>query len=205
MARPRYSCQILDRISKAAFGDVFLVSDFRDIAPESAVKMALSRFADENIIRRVRRGVYDKPEYSELLHEYAAPHLDRVAQAVARNFGWMIVPYGDAALHMLGLSPQVPAKWVFASDGPYKIYKCGTAEIQFKHVANKDINGLSFTSALVVQALKCLGKNSVGNPIISYLASSLTDEQKQMLLLETYGTTAWVYEIIQRICTYNVL
>ncbi|HJJ36697.1 MAG TPA: DUF6088 family protein [Methanocorpusculum sp.] len=200
MAREAYTSQILGRINKAAFGDVFLISDFIDIAPEGAVKMALSRLANEKIIRRVMRGVYDKPKYSNLLHEFAAPCIDKISEALGRSNGWTIIPYGDAAANMLGLSTQVPAKWVFATDGPYKSYMCGNTEIQFKHVANKDICGLSFKSALVVQALKVLGKNNVGEPVVSQLASTLTVDEKRTLLRETHGTTAWVFRTIQRIC-----
>jgi len=200
MARATYTRQILNRIHQAAFGDVFLISDFLDIAPEGAVKMALSRLVDESVIRRVMRGVYDKPKYSDHIHEYAAPRIDLISAAIGKNFGWSIVPYGDAAANMLGISTQVPAKWIFASDGPSKTYLCGKTKIQFKHVANKDISGLSFKSALVVQALKNLGKDNVGNSTVSQLSSALTNDEKHHLLRETSGTTAWVFETIQRIC-----
>ena len=37
-------------------------------------------------IRRILRGVYDRPRDSELLQEWAAPKMEEVAKAIARNF-----------------------------------------------------------------------------------------------------------------------
>ena len=200
MTREQYLSSIRRRIGKAPEGTVFTASDFTDIAPQGVVKMALSRLVQENRIRRVMRGVYDKPEYSKLLNEYAAPQIDKVARAIGKNNGWTVIPYGEAAANLLGLSTQVPAKWIFATDGPYKEYQCGTAEIHFKHVANKDITGLSFKSALLIQALKALGSTGLNEQVIRHLSSVLTPKEKQMILKETKGVTAWVSGTIREIC-----
>ncbi|MCQ2355377.1 MAG: type IV toxin-antitoxin system AbiEi family antitoxin domain-containing protein [Clostridia bacterium] len=200
MTREQYLSSIRRRIGKAPEGTVFTASDFTDIAPQGVVKMALSRLVQENRIRRVMRGVYDKPEYSKLLNEYAAPQIDKVARAIGKNNGWTVIPYGEAAANLLGLSTQVPAKWIFATDGPYKEYQCGTAEIRFKHVANKDITGLSFKSALLIQALKALGSTGLNEQVIRHLSSNLTPKEKQMILKETKGATAWVAGTIREIC-----
>ena len=90
---------------------IFVPSDFKDIAERNAIKMALSRLCDEQIIRRVMRGIYECPEFSNLLQEFVAPAPDKIAQALARNYGWTIVPCGDTALNLLGLSTQVPNVW----------------------------------------------------------------------------------------------
>ena len=50
------------------------------------------------LIRRVCRGVYDYPRFSELLGQALSPEVDQVAQALARKFNWRIQPSGDAAL-----------------------------------------------------------------------------------------------------------
>jgi hypothetical protein len=69
-------------------------------------------------IRRVIRGVYDKPKYSTLLQEYSAPNPNEIADALARNYSWTIAPTGNTALNLLGLSTQVPANWSYISSGP---------------------------------------------------------------------------------------
>lgn len=200
MDRPAYLQQIEKRMMNAPAGDAFITSDFLDIADTQAVNKALSRLAEDRRIRRVLRGVYDRPRYSELLQEYTAPRMETVAKAIARNFGWTIAPCGDTALNMLGLSTQVPAVWLYVSDGPYREYDVGSMKLKFKHTTLKDIAGVSTRSALVVQALKALGNGNVNEKIIRRLSSMLTINEKKALLLETQRGTTWIYEIAREVC-----
>ena len=120
MKRPDYLNQIRGNIEKAENGSVFVSTDFTDITDKKTVNMGLIRLADEGLIKKILFGVYYKPEFSELLGEAVAPSPNKVAHALARNFGWTIVPCGDTALNLLGLSTQVPSQWVYVSDGAYK-------------------------------------------------------------------------------------
>ena len=152
---------IRDRINLSDIGTVYVAVDFVDISDKTSVNAYLARLVDEGLIRRVLRGVYDKPEYNDFLEEYVAPSPDKVANAIARNFGWTIVPCGDTALNLLGLSTQAPAAWVYVSDGTYKEYTYDNTTIQFKRTTNKEVSKLSYKTALTVQALKALGKDKI--------------------------------------------
>ena len=181
-------------------GDVFVAVDFVDLTDKKTVQMALMRLEANNIIKRVLRGVYYKPKYNEFLNEYLAPSPNLVAEALARNFGWTITPCGDTALNILGLSTQVPAVCSYVSDGTYKEYNYDNTTIKFKRTTNKEISKLSYKTALVVQALRALGKESVTDEIISKLSSDLTPEEKTNALNEAKAATSWIYEYIKQIC-----
>ncbi len=202
MVRPEYSAEIRKRIMSGEKGAVYVTADFSDIAVAPTVKVGLARLENEGILRRILRGVYEYPEYSDFLQEHIAPDPDKVARAVARNFGWTIVPCGNTALNMLGLSTQVPAVWSYVSDGPYKTYEYGTIILEFKHTTNKEITGISPKSALVIQALKSLGKENL-TEAIGKLTRTLTAEEKESLLSETQYATSWVYEAVKIICKGN--
>ena len=101
---------------------------------------------------------------------------------------------------MLGLSTQVPAKWCYISSGPYKKYEMGKVSIEFKHRADKSISGMSEKTALLVQALKTMGKEKVKASTIQFLSQRLTAEDKEIILKESRKTTVWVYETIKKIC-----
>ena len=189
--------RILERILTYPQGTVFITSDFLDLAETPAINKALSRLAKENFIRRVIQGVYDRPYYSETFKEYLVPNMEEIAKAIARDYKWTIVPQGELALNLLGLSTQVPAHWVFLSDGPYRNYVIGNRVLQFKHTTNKDITNISYRSSLVIQALKALGKTQITKVILQKLHSLLSNEDLDNLLLESqYGTT-WIYEVIK--------
>ncbi len=200
MKRPDYLNQIRGNIERAESGSVFVSTDFTDITDKKTVNMGLIRLADEGLVKKILFGVYYKPEYNELLGETVAPSPNKVAHALARNFGWTIVPCGDTALNLLGLSTQVPSQWVYVSDGAYKEYSFDNTVIKFKRTTNKEISKLSYKTALTIQALKALGKDNVSEQIICRLKKALSEEEKEKMLTEAKSATSWVYEYIKVIC-----
>ena len=195
-----YTEQIRQRILNAPEGTVFVNQDFADIADNNTVKQSINRLNQEGVLRRIIRGVYDKPKFSYLLEEQLAPDPEAVARALARCFHWTIAPCGDTALNMLGLSTQVTAVWSYISDGPYKSYKWDKTKIEFKHRTNKEITGLSPKTILVIQALKTLGNENVDDKTIRVLSRRLNEEEKNLLLEEGTEATDWIYSAIKKIC-----
>ena len=200
MSRPNYLQATKKRVEAAKTGSVFVAADFADIANTKRISDCLQRMEDDKIVLRVLFGVYYKPEYSSLLGEYIAPAPDAVARALARNFGWTIVPCGDTALNLLGLSTQVPAVWSYVSDGTYKEYTFDSTTIKFKRTTNKEISKLSPKTALVIQALKALGKDHVTDEIIEKIRSETSADERTSMLKEAQYATAWIYGIIKVIC-----
>ncbi len=192
--------QIEVRICNSPRGTIFLTSDFTDLASSDAANKALLRLEEAGLIRRILFGVYEYPEYNAFLGEYIEPAPDKVAHALARKFGWSIVPCGDTALNMLGLSTQVPAVWLYVSDGTYKEYSYGHTTIKFKRTTNKEISKISYKTALVIQAIKALGKEAITTEIISKIKASTTNEEKSLMFTEAKYATSWIYDIIKEIC-----
>lgn len=200
MASTKINNLIISRIEQFGTEDIFVASDFADIADINTIRQVLSRQEQAGKIYRIIRGVYYYPAFSQLLNEYEAPSPHHVAMALARKYGWTIAPSGNTALNQLGLSAQVSSKWSYISDGPYNQFEFGTVELEFKHRSNKDISGLSYKTATVIQALKALGKEHIDDNTISQLQKLLTSEEKTILLQEAKQSTAWVYGFIKKIC-----
>lgn len=195
-----YSKQIQERIGSAEDGTIFISSDFADIADTETVRRNLNRLTQAGTIRRILKGVYEKPKYSKLLGEYVAADPDMVAKALARSYHWTIAPCGNTALNLLGLSTQVTAVWSYISDGPYKTYEWSNIKLEFKHRTNKEITGLSYMTALVIQSLKTLGSANVTPEIIETLSAKLSETDKAAMLKEAAESTDWVYDTIKQIC-----
>ena len=192
--------KIRARILAAEDGAVFVAPDFADIADTATIRQGLKRLYQSGIIRRIIRGIYEKPKYSKLLDEYVAADPDAVAKALARCYHWTIAPCGNTALNLLGLSTQVTAVWSYISDGPYKTYEWNSAKLEFKHRTNKEITGLSYMTSLVIQALKTLGRTNVTPEIIQTLSEKLSEAEKQACLKEATESTDWVYDTIRKMC-----
>lgn len=198
-----YSKQIQERIGCVPEGTIFVSSDFADIADTETIRRNLNRLTQTGTLRRILKGVYEKPKYSKLLDEYVAADPDAVAKALARSYHWTIAPCGNTALNLLGLSTQVTAVWSYISDGPYKTYEWNSTKLEFKHRTNKEITGLSYMTSLVIQALKTLGKSNVTPEIIQVLSEKLTADDKKSCLKEATESTDWVYDTIRQICGGN--
>ena len=195
-----YMQEIRARILAAEDGAVFVAPDFADIADTATIRQGLKRLYQSGIIRRIIRGIYEKPKYSKLLDEYVAADPDAVAKALARCYHWTIAPCGNTALNLLGLSTQVTAVWSYISDGPYKTYEWNSTKLEFKHRTNKEITGLSYMTSLVIQALKTLGRTNVTAEIIQTLSEKLSEDEKQACLKEATESTDWVYDTIRKMC-----
>ena len=190
---------ILNRINGNMEGKCFSRSDFSDLGSRLSISQSLSRLESEGIIISPLRGYYCKPKISKLLGEALPPDYNELASAIARNYGWTILPCGDILLNNLGLTTQVPVTWTYVSTGPYREYVSNGTVITFKHTANRELFNMSRTSAMIVQALKTLGKANITNQTVEKLRSRLTKGESERLAEETIRTTSWIFEIIKRI------
>ena len=160
----------------------------------------LSELVKQGKIRRIARGIYDYPRYSELLQQPLSPDIDQVAGAIARKFNWRIEISGESALNLLGLSTQLPAKYIYYSDGPNRSYDIMGTTLEFKKSALKEIGFKHKESALVVQALKALGKEHITDEVIKKIRQQIDTKMCGKILKDTQTTTSWIYETIKEIC-----
>jgi hypothetical protein len=179
---------------------VFSYKDFLDIGSRGAVRLELFRLVKNGKIRRVMRGIYDYPKFSEMLGQWLSPDLNQVAQALARKFGWRIQPSGDTALNLLGLSTQVPGKIVYLSDGPHRKYSIGKLQLIFEKTVLKHASFKYQQSAWIVQALNALKQGRVNEKIIEQIRSQFDASMRKKILLDTRRVTGWIYDCIRVIC-----
>ena len=195
-----YKTEIKDRIDSFDSEKVFITNDFFDIAGYETVRSTLNRLVEAGEIKRILNGIYYNPKYIELIGEYEAPSVNQVAFAIARKYNWSISPSGNTALNLLGLSTQVPAKWTYISDGRYVDYTFGNTTIEFKRRNNGEISKMSKLTAMVIQAIKAIGKDKITNEQVEYLREKLSDKDKEKLLESGKTTSIWIYRIIRKIC-----
>lgn len=199
--------KILSRIYGRGRGWAFTKTDFVAGFGEANIHQALSTLARAGRIRRVCRGVYDYPRYSDLLGQNLSPDIDQVAGALARKFNWRIQPSGEAALNLLGLSTQVPGRWVYLSDGPSREYSVGEEGRQvlvFRKAPLKDAGFKYRESGLLVQALKALGKERADALVIDALRRWLDPKLRHVILNDTRAVSGWILQIIKLVCEEEV-
>ncbi len=194
-----YKDKILERINSFDMDYVFIANDFYDIAEYETIRKNLNRLVNDKQINRILKGIYYKPKYIEIIDEYKAPNPDEVAKAIARKYNWTIAPSGNTALNLLGLDTQVPVKWTYISDGRYAKYSFDNVMIEFKRRNNSEISKMSQMTAMVIGAIKNIGKGNVNKEQIMHLQKILSKQDKEALIEEGKFSSAWIYDVIKSI------
>ena len=147
---------ILARMDRQAPFGVWTPSDFVDAGPRDAVDQALHRLVKDRGIRRLARGLYDRPRLNSLTHQANAPDPKAVIDALARRDNARMLVDGITAANDLGLSDAVPAKVVVHTDARLTPFLIGGLSIAFKKTAPSKLYWASRPAMRVVQALHWL-------------------------------------------------
>ncbi len=91
--------EIMNRINEKHYC-AFTSFDFIDIDNYKAVSKALERLDDEEIIKRIRRGVYYRSKYNDLLGIDELLDINEIVLAIARQLNIIIIPLGNYALNI---------------------------------------------------------------------------------------------------------
>ena len=196
---PTMKERIARRVAKLPPGATFTPKDLLTVASRGSIDMALATLVNDKRIRRLQRGLYDVPKTSLLFPGEVGPDIHRAARALARRFGWKIVPEGAWAANLLGLSTQVPSKVVYLSDGPFKRVPVGRRTLQFKHASPQRLSAVTGKAALAVQALQFLGKDGISRATLLQLRRILSECEKRRLVSATRFGVGWVHAAARKI------
>ena len=192
---------ILIRIHQHGSGGVFTPKDFLDLGSRDAVDQALSRLVRQDQLQRLARGLYYFPRINARFNIVVPPDADQIAAALGRQTGSRVVPSGAVAANRFGLTTQVPARPVYFTDGNSRQVRIGDMVFQIKHASPRDFPPSSRTSALVLQALRYLGKDAVDGHVIATVRRALSPRQRNDLLRDGRFATDWIAAAIRRIAT----
>ena len=144
---------ILDRISAQSSTGVWTPVDFLDLGSREAVDQVLHRLTASNDLRRIARGLYDKPGTNRLTGKPTYPDYQHVVDALARRDQVRMVVDGITAANDLGLTDAVPARAVVLTDARLKPIKLGNLTIHFQHAAPSRLHWAGHPAMRIVQAL----------------------------------------------------
>lgn len=184
-------------VNKRQTGTILFSEDFQILKNSGAVKVALHRLVKRGKLKRLARGIYTKPKYNELVGEIL-PTTEVVAEAIAKRDKARILPTGSYAMHVLGLSTQIPLNLVYLTDGSPRKLTIGKRTIQFKKTTPKNLALKGEISKLVVQALKEIGKGKATKNEINKIQTLLKKEDRKKLNHDIALAPQWIAEIMTK-------
>lgn len=133
--------------------EVWTPADFADLGGRAALDKTLQRLAAAGELRRIDRGLYDRPRKNSLTGQPTVPDYRAVIRAVTRRDQARAVVDGMTAANDLGLTTAVPARIEVLVDARLKPIKLGKQEIHFKFAAPSRLYWADRPAMRVVQAL----------------------------------------------------
>lgn len=179
-------------------GRIFFADDFTGLASSETVRQTLLRLSKTGKIIRIAHGIYCRPEIDDRLGlGVIYPTLEQIAEAVAEHNHARIVPTGEYALNVLGLSTQIPMNFVYLTDGPSRTIEIsGGRGITFRNTAPKNLSFTNRLAMLITSALKSIKRGNVTKEQISRISELLHKEDKDSVLADLRLMPEWIREII---------
>lgn len=184
------------RIENACEGQILFISDFSDISDnEKVVSRALSVEERKGNVVRLANGVYLRPKSTRFGIVY--PTIDEMVTAIAQRDKVQVLPSGATALNKLGLSTQVPTKYTYLTSGSGRVLILGNRAVELKRSVPKNFAYKTNLAALLVQALRTLGQNNIGEQELSLIRKLVRDEKHKDLFAQDLSLMpAWMRKMI---------
>ena len=174
-------------------------SDFPEYHTEF-VGSILSELTTEGILVKIAHGIYTKPRKSKF--GVVLPSVDKVVQAIATRDNAEILPSGMTALNALGLSTQVPMNYTYLTTGSERTINLSNRKVILKRGVPKNFCYSTRLISLLVQALKALKKENVGDSELNVIRQLVLKEtDKETLVKDIDMMPAWMKRIIKPMLT----
>lgn len=174
-------------------------SDFPEYHTEF-VGSVLSELTTEGMLVKIAHGIYAKPRNSRF--GVVLPSVDKVVQAIAVRDNAEVLPSGMTALNALGLSTQVPMNYTYLTTGSERTINLSNRKVVLKRGVPKNFCYGTRLISLLVQALKALKKENVGESELNVIRQLVLKEtDKEPLVKDVDMMPAWMKRIIKPMLT----
>ena len=174
-------------------------SDFPEYHTEF-VGSILSELTAEGMLVKIAHGIYAKPRKSKF--GVVLPSVDKVVQAIAVRDNAEVLPSGMTALNALGLSTQVPMNYTYLTTGSERTLNLSIRKVVLERGVPKNFCYGTRLISLLVQALKALKKENVGEEELNIIQQLVLKEaDKEALVKDVDMMPAWMKRIIKPMLT----
>ena len=183
------------RIEAMPEDSVLFRSDFPEYHSEF-VGETLAELTKEGILVKLAQGIYAKPRMSRF--GTVLPSVEKIVQAIAVRDNAKVLPSGMTALNALGLSTQVPMNYTYLTTGSERTVKLTNRQVVLKRGVPKNFWYETRLIALLVQALKTLKQENVGQEELQIIRSLIEKEpDKGTLAKDVDKMPAWMKRLIK--------
>ena len=156
----------------------------------------MAELTSEGLLVKLAQGIYAKPRKSRF--GVVFPSVEKIVQAIATRDNAEILPSGMTALNALGLSTQVPMNYTYLTTGSERTVKLANQQVVLKRGVPKNFCYETRLIALLVQALRALKQENVGQEELQTIRTLITKEpDKKALAKDVDMMPAWMKRIVK--------
>lgn len=183
------------RIETLPEDSVLFRSDFPDYHSEF-VGGTLSELTNEGVLVKLAQGIYARPRKSRF--GVVLPSVEKIVQAISKRDNAKVIPFGMTALNALGLSTQVPMNYTYLTTGSERTISLKNQQVVLKRGVPKNFCYTTRLISLMVQALRALKQENVGQEEIQTICTLITREpDKESLTKDVDMMPAWMKRIVK--------
>lgn len=194
------------RIEAADPRQVWVPTDFTQLGNRDAIDKTLQRMVSTGELRRIDRGLYDKPRLSSLTKRPTTPDYRAVIEAIARRDQLRLLVDGMTAANDLGLTDAVPARVTIHTDTRRRAIQLDQLIIEFKQTAPSRLYWAGRPAMRIVQALHWLkdtltsDRSSILSKLTKVLGDPVYGTAIRQDLLEGFNVLpAWMQSFIREL------
>jgi len=197
---------ITAQIDAVGPGHVWVPTDFAQLGNRDAIDKALQRMVQVGDLRRIDRGLYDKPTLNRLTKQLTTPDYRAIVGAIARRDQLRVLVDGMTAANDLGLTDAVPSRVTIHTDARRRAIQLDKLIIDFKQTAPSRLYWAGRPAMRVVQALHWL-KDTIASDhdrILDRLAKVLADPTHGTLIRQDLidgfsALPAWMQSLVREL------
>ena len=193
-------------IEAAEPGQVWVPTDFAQLGSRDAIDRTLQRMVQAGALRRIDRGLYDRPKVNSLTQRLTTPDYRAVVEAIARRDHLRLLVDGMTAANDLGLTNAVPARVTIHTDTRRRAIQLDKLTIEFKQTAPSRLYWAGRPAMRIVQALhwmkdtltseRCL----ILNKLTKVLADPVYGAAIRQDLLDGFNALpAWMQSLVREL------
>lgn len=172
--------KIAELVRSDRSNQVWVPADFSSFGSRDAIDKTLQRMVSGGELRRIDRGLYDRPEANKVTKVPVSPDYRAVVAAIARRDQLRLLVDGSTAASDLGLCDTKPTRVTIHTDARRRAIKLDNLIIEFKQTAPSRLYWAGRPAMRMVQALHWLKDTQPPDRrhILGKLAKVLEDPQE---------------------------
>ena len=196
-SRGNIKSTMMKKIKESQEHSVFFITDYTHLGSAETIRKILYEATIKGYLEKAGHGIYVKPKSSRF-GKVPIP-LESIAIELAKRDKCKILPTGNTAANLVGLSTQVPMNLSYITTGSTRTVNIGDRKISFRHASPKNFAAKGKVMPILLQGLKEIGKETLQESDYEAIKRFIDKQQDPYLQDDLLLAPAWIQRIIKSV------